>query len=565
MSADSSASGAVSDRSEVVALRDRILAAFLADRATILIERDDTRASLRVRSGAQVILLACPADASPSTLRPVLDAIVRGATAEITHLVVIGGDRKVARELKRSAPFWQLRLRFGFHHVNPSGDVRRVNGLVLRELEQVVARASGMAPVADDAIALRLEEDRQRNIEEARLDTTLRRGFPWVTAALCAVCVALFVLGHYWAQGNFSAALFRMGANSGDEIKEGEVWRLLASAFLHGNVEHIVVNMLALASFGPVLERLLGPRRFIVLYALSGLGGALASALLRGPGMSVGASGAIWGLMAAGVGLALRPSGLLPPLRLEQARRRAAIPLVVNIIYSFFPGIDLLAHFGGGLVGFALMLTGIITRGVTPASTEGMQAAQQPRSSSGLTLVALALSIAMIGSVAAALATGRPWQIGEPPVLTRVQVADTGVTLEIPSVMAGALVDEHQDGVRILRYGKLSEYPLIVELLIVGLAQVVPPEQLEEVLETERKALQEVAIPGAQRQTDAVLATQGGRRFATVTHRINTVTLRTWLTIVGDRELILRIYALDELPSSWLGLEEKIVASLQAQ
>src|SRR6185369_182404 len=135
-------------------------------------------------------------------------------------------------------------------------------------------------------------------------------------------------------------------------------------------VGHLAVNMIALASFGPLLERLLGPRRYILLYGLSGLGAGLASALLRGPGVSVGASGAIWGLMAAGVGLALWPRGLLPLLRLDQARRRATFPLVINIAYSFSPGVDLWAHFGGGLVGFALMATGLITRGVDPLWTD---------------------------------------------------------------------------------------------------------------------------------------------------------------------------------------------------
>lgn len=314
-----------------------------------------------------------------------------------------------------------------------------------------------------------------------------------------------------------------------------------------------------------MLEKLLGPRRFIILYGLSALGGGLASALLRSLGLAVGASGAIWGLMAAGVGLAIRPRGLLPPLRLERARRRSALPLGINFIYSFSPGIDLFAHFGGGLVGLVLMATGIITRGVSPVWTDGSDVAPQQRSSQSLTLGALAISIAMLGSVAVAFAVGRPWQIGEPPVLTRVQLADTRVALEIPSVIAGSPVEENKEGFRVFGFGNLASAPVMVELVVHVLPQAVPPDELDEVMQLERKGAQETNPAGAKRQGDAKIVTVGGRPFVTVTHLMNTVILRSWITVFGDREVVLRVYSAPDLPASWAGIEDTIVASLQAQ
>lgn len=547
-------------------LRDRILAAFVADGSAVLVERDDARASLRLRSGEQVILITCPAGTPPAALRPAFDSAVQRAAAQVVHVIAVGGDQRVARELKRSAPFWQLRRRFGFHHVNASGSVQRVTGQRLAWLNQAVEIAARVQTPDDEYFAPRLAQGQQVHTEESRLDAALSYRFPWLTVTLGVVCVILFALGEAWSDGNLSLVLYRMGANSGEEVRAGEVWRLVASMFLHGNLEHLAVNMIALAVFGPVLERLLGPQRYLLLYGLSGLGGSLASALLRGPGISVGASGAIWGLMAAGLGLALRPRGLLPPLRLAQARRRAIAPLAINLLYSFQSGVDILAHLGGGIVGFALMATGLITRGVDPLWTEGAEVLRRRRSSGNLTLAALMFSILLAASVVLALVAGRPWQIGAPPVLDRVRVADTGLVVAIPSILAKAPQVETKGEVRVFDYGTLQSAPVVVEIVVDALSQTVPAEQLDEVLEKERQAMQDTALPGAQRQGDARTVTVGARRFAFLTHTFkNGVTVRTWTSVLRELEVVLRIYSTPDRPAAWAGIEDKIVDSLQRQ
>ncbi|HEX8111487.1 MAG TPA: rhomboid family intramembrane serine protease, partial [Kofleriaceae bacterium] len=480
------------------------------------------------------------------------------------HVIAVGGAPGVARELKRSAPFWQLRRRFGFHHVDARGSVERVTGQRLAWLNQAVEIAARVQAPGDEYFAPRLAQGQQVHGEESRLDTALGNRFPWMTLTLGAVCVVLFVLGKIWSDGNFSLVLYRMGANSGEEVRAGEVWRLVASMFLHGNLEHIAVNMIALAVFGPVLERLLGPQRYLWLYGLSGLGGSLASALLRGPGISVGASGAIWGLMAAGLGLALRPRGLLPPLRLAQARRRAIAPLAINLVYSFQPGVDILAHLGGGVVGFALMASGLITRGVDPLWTEGAEVRRRRRSSGNLTLATLVFAILLAASVVLALVAGRPWQIGAPPVLERVRVADTGLVVAVPSTVAKSPQAETKGDVRVFDYGNLQSTPVVVEIVVNPLSQTVPADQLDEVLENERQAMQDTALPGAQRQGDARIVTVGARRFAFLTHAFkNGVKVRTWTSVLRDLEVVLRVYSTPDRPAAWAGIEDKIVESLQ--
>src|SRR5204862_6634852 len=105
--------------------------------------------------------------------------------------------------------------------------------------------------------------------------------------------------------------------------------------------------------------------------------------------------------------------------------------------------------------------------------------------------------------------------------------------------------------------------PLIVELVIILHPDESRPEELEAILESERKAFEDTPLPGAQREGNATLVTIGGRRFATVAHRVNGVPLRSWASIIGRREVVLRIYSLSNRPPSWAGVEDKIVASLR--
>src|SRR5690606_37167980 len=78
-----------------------------------------------------------------------------------------------------------------------------------------------------------------------------------------------------------------------------EPWRLLTAVFAHGGFIHLALNMLALWMLGQILEPMLGRGRYLALYLISGLGGSVAVALIAPGNPTVGASGAILGLMAA--------------------------------------------------------------------------------------------------------------------------------------------------------------------------------------------------------------------------------------------------------------------------
>lgn len=130
-------------------------------------------------------------------------------------------------------------------------------------------------------------------------------------------------------------------------VVEGEWYRLLTAAFMHQEIWHIGMNMLALWILGSALEPVLGRWRFIALYLLSALGGSAVSLLGMGPyTMSLGASGAVFGLLGA-IFIVMR--------RLGRDVSVVLVILAINVVIGFsVPGIDWRAHLGGLVVGAVL-------------------------------------------------------------------------------------------------------------------------------------------------------------------------------------------------------------------
>lgn len=142
----------------------------------------------------------------------------------------------------------------------------------------------------------------------------------FVTPAIIAVDVALYVaMIVFSGEAAFSApTLVAWGAQYGPSIAAGEWWRLLTAMWLHGHPPHLILNMLVLWQLGGVVERLFGPRVFLIVYVLTGVIASIASLEYHGSvGLSVGASGAIFGI--AGVLLVVAFTGGEP-----RARDRAA-------------------------------------------------------------------------------------------------------------------------------------------------------------------------------------------------------------------------------------------------
>ncbi len=143
-----------------------------------------------------------------------------------------------------------------------------------------------------------------------------------------------------------------LGAKDNQAIISGEVWRLVTSMFLHIGLLHIAFNSYALWIFGPRVERAYGRAHFFLMYGLSGLGGSALSFFMS-PHPSVGASGAIFGLIGVLGAYFYRYRERLTAGR-AQLTNIVSIA-VYNLLYGFIvPAVDNWAHIGGLLVGLTL-------------------------------------------------------------------------------------------------------------------------------------------------------------------------------------------------------------------
>lgn len=127
-------------------------------------------------------------------------------------------------------------------------------------------------------------------------------------------------------------------------------WRLVTAMFLHGGLIHIGFNMMILMDIGPAVEEVYGSARYLFLYVATGMAGFVLSSWL-GRGVSVGASGAILGLIGLMIAITTKRSGGM----MHDLRRRLISWVVTIFVLGFvMSGVDNWAHFGGLAVGFGL-------------------------------------------------------------------------------------------------------------------------------------------------------------------------------------------------------------------
>lgn len=147
------------------------------------------------------------------------------------------------------------------------------------------------------------------------------------------------------------------GGNLGELSLNGQPWRLVTAMYLHAGPMHILGNMVLLSITGMFLELRIGPVRSLAAYTVCGLAGSLLSATAHPDVVSVGASGAIAGLL--GIMVAFYLSGRVPEIRGAWIAQTVG----VNALYSLAPNVDWAAHAGGFMAG-VLVAGGLLAAGL---------------------------------------------------------------------------------------------------------------------------------------------------------------------------------------------------------
>lgn len=196
---------------------------------------------------------------------------------------------------------------------------------------------------------------RRRPAAVSAVRIAVNSGAPVATWSIIALCVVVFIV--QYLTGGPSNGAATMALLDYSPWVPAEPWRMLTALFIHASFIHIGLNMFSLYIFGPILERMLGRTRFVVLYLLSGFGGSLA-VLLIDPSLPVlGASGALFGLFTAFFviqrGLGGNGNSLL-------------VLIAINLVIGFIPGLNIAwqAHVGGLVVGAVVGLVFMRTRRV---------------------------------------------------------------------------------------------------------------------------------------------------------------------------------------------------------
>lgn len=182
-----------------------------------------------------------------------------------------------------------------------------------------------------------------------------------ITNIISLICIVMYIVASVKG-GSFleisANTLAMLGANNIMLVKNGEIWRLITASFLHVNLIHLILNLYSLRVIAPSVENLIGKTKFIFVYLISALTGSLMSLIFNGENIvSVGASGAIFGLMGA-----LLYFGYHYRLFLNSAIKNQIVPVIVfNLAIGFISsGIDNAAHIGGLIGGYlALMAVGV--------------------------------------------------------------------------------------------------------------------------------------------------------------------------------------------------------------
>ena len=172
-----------------------------------------------------------------------------------------------------------------------------------------------------------------------------------VTYTLIGINILIYIITAIMSRSIFDSntyVLILLGAKVNELINHGQVWRLLTCAFLHGGIMHLAFNMYALKILGSEVEYVFGRKKYLVIYLLSSLGGSIFSYIFSPYSISVGASGAIFGLLGVMLIFGYKHRNKIGKNYMMNIIQVIVINIIIGVSLN---NIDNYAHIGGLVVG----------------------------------------------------------------------------------------------------------------------------------------------------------------------------------------------------------------------
>lgn len=228
---------------------------------------------------------------------------------------------------------------------------------LLEALRSRIARAEDRSPGAPLP-----QRSALHDAHRFEADLKARTPVPWACHVFAALNIVVWGITLSLGADPISPSaqqLLAWGGNAASEVQRGAWWRLLSATFLHSGALHLTLNMVGLWAIGTTVERLFGHRLFALVYLASALvGSGFSLHFAAQKAVSVGASGAVFGLAGALLTVVIRHRHALPPL-FGARNRNSMLFFIAYSLYQGFtkPGVDNAAHIGGLLAGAALAWT----------------------------------------------------------------------------------------------------------------------------------------------------------------------------------------------------------------
>ena len=266
---------------------------------------------------------------------------------------------------------------------------------------------------------------------------------PWLTYGLIAVNVTVWVallrFGGGMA-GTPSEVLLAWGGNAASEVQRGQWWRMASAMFLHSGLMHVALNMLGLYAAGVAVERIYGHRQFALIYLGSGLvGGGLSLHFAAQSAVSVGASGAVFGVTGALLVGLFQHREQLPKSFGKQTFGSLGFFILYSLAQGFTkPGIDNAAHVGG-------LLAGCILAYLLPKQFDLDNYVRQYKSRAAIGLVLIAGATISLATLAPPAAVDQQGVIAFSHGMRKLGAALHALEDEVQQVKSGKLSEQELD------------------------------------------------------------------------------------------------------------------------